>query len=392
MVYGNIFESTSNNSSVELNKYIDECFLKSCCYINESAVSEKLLCKILGRDEIGTISTADISKLFNYYKNKSTTGNITQVCIWFARLMLSLFLCAMGQTSGIKGILFSSASIVNSMSIIIKPMFNDKYLFNCYKEFVQISAKAKVQKRKLEALENKDDPEVQRKIKNCENIIEAYEQLKKKEKESTRESTVITEMKGNDVKNQVFKDILEEIDDICKMNYDKVILLSTTLNKIINLESKINDKNITTSSNEALKIYNDLLSKYKNFGKSYNMAITATMVRSEIKKFNNKYSESSMNERLKTTEKLEKIKEDLKKIAKVVKDLNKKHNENYDKICDMDAQKADFLNNKISDIGKTACSEINATIKDIDIFIKELNAKKLQDSPIFKFLNPKYGK
>ena len=58
----------------------------------------------------------------------------------------------------------------------------------------------------------------------------------------------------------------------------------------------------------------------------------------------------------------------------------------------MDAQKADFLNNKISDIGKTACSEINATIKDIDIFIKELNAKKLQDSPVFKFLNPKYGK
>ena len=62
------------------------------------------------------------------------------------------------------------------------------------------------------------------------------------------------------------------------------------------------------------------------------MEITATMVRSEIKKFNNKYSESSMNERLKTTEKLEKIKEDLKKIAKVVKDLNKKHNENYDNV------------------------------------------------------------
>lgn len=390
MVYGNIFESTANNSSVELNKYIDECFLESCCYINESAVSEKLLCKILGRDEIGTISTADINKLFNYYKNKSTTGNITQVCILFARLMLSSFLCAIGEASGIKGIIFSSASIVNSMSIIIKPMFDDKYLFNCYKEFVQISAKAKVQKRKLEALENKDDPEVQRKIKNCENIIEAYEKLKKKE--STNESAVITEMKGNDVKNQVFKDILEEIDDICKMNYDKVILLSTTLNKIVNLESKINDKNITTSSNEASKIYNDLLSKYKNFGKSYNMAITVTMVRSEIKKFNNKYSESSMNERLKITEKLEKIKEDLKKIAKVVKDLNKKHNENYDKICDIDVQKADFLNNKISYIGKSSCSEINATINDIDIFIKELNAKKLQDSPIFKFLNPKYGK
>lgn len=392
-IYGTmVLNKPLETTSTILEDYIDNSFLESV--LNESSSFknfENSINELKKKDKIEDKDIKNLTKELKSIQDEHQKKRAFKIFIDFAAMMIGYGLVIASPTITIS-IAALCAEIISGFKLCIDT--NPEEVEYAYYKIMQYEAKAKVNKKKAEKLgESKEE------LKRFDDIIDLCEKLKKarkdalvgkdKKEESANESVVL-EYKGNDVKNEIFIQVLEDVDDICKMNIDKINIYENALNDMLSLMKKSsNASSIKDNLVKSRNIGRDTGKKIQEI-KGYYGPLTFNLVKSEVKKFNNKYSEITMSEKKKLAEKLSKYKDKLQSIGKKYS-ANSEFFKEYIKILDKIESQDVAARNSFADLADSWVNaiiyEINATIADIDFVLKELNIEKTENSIIYKALN-----
>ena len=391
-IYGNQLILRSKRNPSILENYLDNSFLESV--LNEAAVNvEKEINSLKDKEKVTEDDIRQIYKKIQTVEDKKAKVRLIRGLInWL------ISLCALGASLGtgfpiplsITSIIFSKASFADFSKLDI-----DQF----YYKLMKIEAQARKNKAKAEKLDDKE------KVKDLEKIIDICEDFKKKRKEAlntekVEESVVyeyadyLLEYKGNDIKNDIFIQVLDDVDDLCKMNMDKISAYENAVSKMITLAKNCSEKSIKNDLIKARDIgrkTGDELNKVK----SYYGPLTFNLIKSEVQKFNNKYSSVSMEEKKKLAAKLNAYKKKLVEVGKKYEagsNLEKEWIKTLDKLETYDvAARKEFL--ELVDSWITGIiNEVNLTIGDIDYVLKLMNIEKLEKSIVYKVMNLRSSK
>lgn len=405
-IYGSLSYDSITECNNDLERYIQESFLEGA--INESA--SDVLRSINKIKNNGSKATKeDIDKIYENLKgvkdNKTKakligafltciSGFVFSILISFAPTKVALikyFIASIGS-SGISIYLSNSAS---------------KDGTNFITDIKKAKSIAMKKKDKAEKLDDKETVKNMKEIINiCENLENKFaeEKRKLKNKKSVNEDTdlfgidesleydYLVEFKGSDVKNNLFIDILNDVDNLLCFFMQKINIMSNGIDELISTAKKIkpNDlkKSVYKFEQISKNIYADsidLRNKMKIDG-----ATTWSNLSKEIKKFNNKYSYITMEEKKKLSNKIEKYKDKLEKIGEKYSKgskYEKELNDLFDKLDKYDYANSVAIYNIIFDWSAALIKEINLTIGDINIVLKDLDIEKTEKSVVYKVLN-----
>lgn len=201
----------------------------------------------------------------------------------------------------------------------------------------------------------------------------------------------LLEFSGDPKKNEEFIECLKDLDQLCTFNMDKIRKLADYLGKLSDLADQIM---------KSPKKYKELLDKargyvtefndwYNKTGKNISGMVTWNQFKQKVKKFNNKYSEITMEEKKKFNEKIVKYYGEISKLAtpwaKNGKEIVKLHDK-FDKLVELDRSYTQTFAKICDDCAGVLIEEANYTIGDVNYIIKALDVGKEQ-SLLYKVVN-----
>lgn len=417
-IYGNLFTPQNHISLVE--SYIDNVFLEEV--LNESKVNVKKELKELSKKEDPKVEDAiailkkieEINDPVERQKlmedvNKAALSMIVNIPLVYGGLAVIAVLPSAAIPITIAT---STMFTVTYFDYIFKINKLDKQFeknVKIYKELLKAHAKAKKSLNKAEKLENEEE------VKRLQKIINVIDDIKKKEKTilyqaelkqpdkekfSVDESVVyedfdyLVEFKGNEEKNNIFIQVLDDVDKMLKSRADIIDTLEDSCNKVFNMTKSVKAENIREAIEKVYQIDKQTANAITKI-EGYYPNLTMRFIRSEVRKFNNKYSEITMNEKKKLAVKLQQYKkkmqdfgykyEEESQIQKEwIKAIERMENDNIKSSY----QLAKYAQNWY----KMIIDYVNESIELINDIEKLLNVEKGQKSIIYKVLNIKSKK
>lgn len=390
-IYGDNLTRVSVNKSL-LERYIDDCFLESSLGLSDI---EKEIKALKDKDNL---TESDIKKVYNKIQKIENDEQRKRLNTYFLTMLIGMFSTWAGAIiSGENPLLAAPIMIVGILLVIGSgKAYDNAQVDDLYYKLMKIEAKAKVAKDKAEKLDDKEQ------AKECQKVIDACEKLKVDKRRSLRDkalrestmyedSDLLLEYKGNDVKNNIFIQVLKDVDDICKMNMDKISAYEDILSKMLSIGRTSNSKNVKDNLLKCRNIGRDANNKLPEISKDYYGPLTFDLIKKEVRKFNNKYGSISMQEKKKLADKLNKYKDKLNTIGENYSSGSSSFNKEciniLDKIESFDVaarrEFADLLSSWLDGL----LDEVNYTIGDINYVLKLLDIERLERSIIYKALN-----
>lgn len=211
----------------------------------------------------------------------------------------------------------------------------------------------------------------------------------------------ILEFKGNETKNEAFKECLKDLENLLTYFISVIEKGLGYMDQILALSKKAknNPKEFKKYINEMDKFADEFVAWKKQASKSICGSVTWKTFASQIKKFNNKYSEITMEEKKALSSKVEKMIDkvfkmctpwyDMKRNGKLLPGSSAKYEELknlYKELEKIDKSYANSVNDIFVDFDKYIGSEINPTLNDMFYVMKALNIQ-FEDSLRFKLVN-----
>ena len=386
-----------NNSTISIDSYIKESFL-----IESSAESlhiKKMIDDLRNDIKNGKeVTKEDFEEIYNEIKALSKT-DIKEALKYYVMLLftitsfVSFIVSAALLNNGlykaalIAGVIAIFTSCISSViSLSIDPVST---LSGPYKEMIRQEASLRVEYRKVKASGDKKE------IESFEKIIKAMEDMKKtykkelKEKyfNQSNESTSLLEWTGDEVKHEEFVQVLEDIDNLCKFNMEKINLITRYAEDIIKETKKCKNEKQLKDFTLDLRNWPDKLNKEVDAIDEVFAPLQFTLLAQYCKKFQNKYSELSMTAKKDLCDKLTKYLTKLEEIKTRYRkngDLSKDFDAAYINIEDINPVYSDSVVKYFNGLFRYGVSEINYTIDDINFIIKTLNITGIEKSLIYK--------
>ena len=303
------------------------------------------------------------------------------------KLLISIFLAYAGliMTSTteklnvqIIGVLLFFVSDINA-TIMLESDPNQRIM----RTIMKLEAKLKILKEKT------DDSE---KIKAIEKDIAALEQFKKALKRNVHKLYVQEAFVGNPVKNDMYKQVLDEVETLIE-TFVAVQKLSFEIaeKQLKEFENAKDAKSLNNAAVKIKKIGQDGNEKMEELTEEMCGDLTWSMFIKDTKKLRNFYSITSFDNKTAFAEKLRKIKNkminDGKKYYEDNSQFVNRLNKVYEKTQKYNIELADRCYNVIISWLNYGIKEINATNQDIDKTINDLKLSKSTNSFLFKLLN-----
>lgn len=377
-----------NETSSDFDAFLEQYLLES----SYSDISSRI--RQLARDlKNGDADKDDIKDLYDEIKTLPI-GDQTKAMISLGLVLVSFISFAMSAAFAGEAMLPAAviAGLIAFISGILSNIIvSDSSTDKVYNELMKTQAVAMKNLRIAKENNDKDS------IKINEKVIELCEECKKKRREALnaksrniKESSeeLMLEYKGNEIKSNIFAQVLDDTDNLIKYFMERIETVDDNIEEMLKLANSSTKANISKNYMEIVKIgrgMNDELAKVKDiYG-----PMTWSNLSSQIKKFNNKYSELSMTQREALDEKMKSY---LEKINKWISKYNDKKTKDrvqniIDKCRALDggttAQIADVIYSWIN----FTCQEINYTKGDILSIIRDLNVSGIKKSLIYNLLN-----
>ena len=211
----------------------------------------------------------------------------------------------------------------------------------------------------------------------------------------------ILEFKGNESKNEAFKECLKDLEALLTYFISVIEKGLGYMDQILALSKKAKNspKEFKKCVDEMDKFADEFVSWKKQASKSICGSVTWKTFASQIKKFNNKYSEITMEEKKALSAKVEKMIDkvfkictpwyDMKRNGKLLPGSSAKYEELrtvYKELEKIDKSYANSVNDIFTDFDKYIGSEINPTLNDMFYVMTALNIK-FEESWRFKLVN-----
>lgn len=451
-----------NNNSDDLDNiyveqecvaFVDNHFLN---FVEESAISDrekinKILLKMkVGKDgtsKYGELTDNDINELMECIKRLADIDPV-QARVLSKRILALLSIMLVSYVTGLTGIATFNSALTNagfSLSIIsgavlnlinisiiskngtTRSVINRAVFESYYNKMMKVEAKAKAGLKKINALEDDDKESKKSKkieklksvIANCEKLRSQYktivnkiDNLDKSTSDKTgafKECFVVTEsgevefvqeMKGNQMKVELFKQIADDCDEILRARYDYLTDIDKNIHEALNVIKSVNNKE------EAAKAIISLKEKLREFNakNENNGMLKAQAFRNlsaNAKKFTNKYAFESMQTKKQLAAKIEKYQSIIIKIGEKFDgetgSLNKEiyaamdRLEMSDSFGDNSARMISQFEAIIESWQKGVVTMCNSTVKDCNKVLRFLKLGK-EKSIVFKLLNRKERK
>lgn len=390
-IYGNLTYSVQSSL---LEQYIDNSFLEAV--LGPSADIKK---KIKALKDKENITESDIKEIYKEIESVENKKEKQELYTGLATFLVGFITVYVGTfLTGTAPLPTSIIMTIAGLSMMFGgTSVTDKTIDKFYYDLLKIEAKVKKAKDKAEKLDDKD------KVEGCQKIIDACEKFKTKRRQSLRSKAVgeslfveedvdfLLEYKGNDVKNNIFIQVLNDVDDICKMNMDKISTCEDTVSKLMTLGKQCNKRNANDSLVKARNIGRQTNEEISKITKDYYGPLTFELIKSEVKKFNNKYGSISMQEKKKLADKLNKYKQKLKNIGEKYSTNNKSYVKEWMDIADDIESYNTNVSREFIDLASSwldmIVNEVNATLDDINYILYLLDIEKTEKSIIYKVLN-----
>ena len=399
-VYGDLVVKPSEVSNLE--QYLESAFLESV--LNEAANDiMKDIKALMNKKEIKPEEFKEIASRIKEIEDKKTLNAC--VALFFTSYIGALS-AIMVTASGVimPGLALSFAGCAG-MVLSVKGM-QKASIDQFYYKLLQLEAKAKKNKARAERAEDEEQ------VKTCEKVIEICEKLrterknyltsaargdenKSEENEEVEESTVfesaeyLTEFKGNEVKNNVFIQVLDDVDELLRVFMDRIKLYDETATKMKAIASTATEKNINDKLVECRKLGREAGEEDRKL-KGINGQLTWSLVKMEVSKFNNKYSYITMSEKKKLAAKMQAYQKKLNEYAKKYSSDSPDEEEwikLLDKLESINISARNEFSSLINSWMNGVISEVNATNNDINTTLKDLNIEKTEKSIVYKVLN-----
>lgn len=203
--------------------------------------------------------------------------------------------------------------------------------------------------------------------------------------------SVLLEFQGNETKNQEFIECLKDLEDLIKYFVDMMNKMDNASERLLKISEEVikspnKFKQKVQECRNVVKEYNEW---YEKASRKINGQVTWRQFDKKVAKFNNKYSQVTMEEKKKLDTKLRSV---LKEIDKLVKPWAsdgakvKKVIENIDKLEKIDYDYTKTFASIFGEFNGLLIKEANYTIGDINYSIRKLGIEK-ENSIVYKVVN-----
>lgn len=201
----------------------------------------------------------------------------------------------------------------------------------------------------------------------------------------------LVEFTGNQEKNQEFIETLKDVDGLCKYHTERLRLLEKNLEETLKYTYEIikSPKVFKSKIDQCRKMIDDYNAWYEKASRNINGQVTWTKFGKLVRKFNNKFSKVTMEEKKKLDKELEELQIFIKKMAEPWCENGKKADElvrNLDMVHEIDQDYYKSFYELTNDLYKFFIKEVNYTNDDIIYTRKYLNVKS-ENSFMYKFIN-----
>lgn len=380
-------------------KYLNESFGESI--LNESTNAIEAEIKALFKKD--KITEGDIRKVHDKIMNAETTKAQAQLLGLFTISMLGMFVTVVNSTTGnlpVAGASLGVQLIVTDLLGTIVWFPTDRVMY----KIMKTEATLRNKKKKLDDSEEdkKLAADIDKMIDLCEKLKKAVksEARKKAQQQATKESAIddytlleedyLLEYKGNDIKNDIFVQILDEFEQLCKANIEfQDAILDVAKKQLAEFKKAKDMKSLNNAANKIKELGIEGNKECPKILENNYGPMTFRMIDKEVKKFNNKYSFTGFQSKKKLQDKLSAMQ---KKMTETVKQIDanstfcKELDATYDKAAKINIELADRCYNTIISWLKYCINEISLTDNDIRVTIKSMNLTK-QPNLLFKILN-----
>lgn len=220
--------------------------------------------------------------------------------------------------------------------------------------------------------------------------------------ESALES--ILEYSGNETKNEAFKECLKDLEELMLYFFDCIDKMTDILDKYLSLIKKAKTPaDLQKASKQMDDIRTDYIKWRKERSKKIDGVVTWNAYKKQIKMFNNKYSQISLEEKKAFSKKInDMLVKGMKKIFGWAKMNTKKEEvlksakysgcylddliKELDRIKSIDAAYHDRIYNNVAGLHNTVVDEYNYTYGDVQYINKTLNIE-IEKGIVFKIVN-----
>lgn len=388
----------TEDNYAEFKELIESSFV----FLNEDTSTDTLKKALdeLKEKDVEKITKDDLEDIIKILKNVDMNNANKSYIISMISIIVSIILWTVGYAEAEAGDFKKSGIMVAAATLLSVITLNAPYTaYKSYDKIIKLEAKLNNSLKKLKALGEDADKQA---IKELEKSIAIIKKIKVEYKNNYKRNynedvDLVLEFKGNENKTEAFKIILDEMNDICEYNLEKIRLIDKTIKEVESiLLTKSTYKDLGVSINKLLEIDKGLDKKVSELSDEMgiNYAVSGKVFSNSVKKFTTKYSEISMRDKEELAKKLTKITD---KINEVMEYYNSKEFENkFKEVADFatinDKTGGRFEKGGAIYIGllKYLAQEASLTKGDINNIIATLKIPKLRNSIIFKVLNPKF--
>lgn len=313
--------------------------------------------------------------------------------------------------------LLTSASIASGCNII-----NISTLNSYYDKIMKVEAKTKAKLKKAEGLEDKSESDIKmykNVIANCEKLRNNYKTIVNKLENikpraidksgafkecftvtESGEVEFVQEMKGNQMKIELFKQIVDDCDEVLRARYSYISEIDKNISETLNIFKSVKNKEDGAKAVVSLK---EKLREFNSKSQSNELLKKKAMndLFANTKSFTVKYSFESMKIKKSIGAKVEKYRDDIINIGKKFDGETGSINNQIASIIDKLELSDSFGENSARMISqfeaiieswqKGIVSMCNDTIKDCNKILNYLNIGT-EKSIVFKLLNRKERK
>lgn len=373
--------------SQELDLFLEE-FLQESNYSDISSRIRKLAEDLKN----GNADKDDIKDLYEDIKSLPT-GDQAKAAFALALALISFISWVVAAVT-VKIVPVATISVVIAIlsSILVSPVLDKADKDTIYNKLMKEEA---VAMKNLRIAKESNDKEA---IKINEKIIELCEELKKKRREvlnskaygtTIKESVdVLQEYKGNEIKSNIFIQVLTDMDNLIKFYIERIAIYDENVDKMFNLAKKSTKQTLSKNYMEMVKLGRDMNDDIATAKDNY-APMTWNQLTSQLKKFNNKYSELSMTQREALDNKMQSYLKDVQKYLNKYdsKDKFKEERDILDKCRAIDGGTTNQISELIYSWVQLLWNELIATKRDILDIINMLNIDGIKGSLLYNILN-----
>lgn len=390
MYFGkSIAENFDINNQLQMQYYIENYLLEDVLFENtDNEIAQAI--ENLKKKDISKITQEDCEKVINKImaiENNKLIG----------KLLINLFVWFIGAVTFYTGlftgnIVMEIIGILNLLFVCISSNYQSSGE-KVMRALMKCQAKLTVKKEKVSEQEQKEIDKIIKVISKMKDAVKKNARINTiKMKES---ADIVNEtFKGDPVKNDIFKQILDEVENLIKFFNEFTKHSIEIAEKQLKEFEKVKD--YKTLNDIAVKVDDIGIKGKEENEKMYEYIcgdVTWSMFKRDVKKLRNKLSIVSFDNKRALAAKLKTIQKELfvrqKKYCEKDSDFIKRLNKIYEKAKKYNISLADRVYNIIIGWINFTIDEINATNSDIDITIKDLGLNSTANSFLFKLLNGK---